>query len=409
LPIRILHTADWHIGQTLNGWPREAEHRAFLAQLGDMIVHHEVDALIIAGDVFDGINPSGDALRMLYSALAGFHQRRPGLTTVMIAGNHDPAGRLEAPEAVLREIGVHVSGTLHRREGRVDMHRHLIPLRDGAGTACAQVLAIPFLRAADLPGLSLADEGVAGSPIVAATARLHAELADAAIAAAGGLPIIATGHLHCAGGTQSEGAERRILIGGEHAVPPETYPDAFAYVALGHLHRPQTLGGGRVRYSGSPFPLSLAEIDYNHGVTLLELDATRLTATHLPLERPVPCLRLPETGTLDPSDLRTALAALALDPALPREVQPFLYLTLSPAQPGPGPLAEVEAILAEHPLRCAGIRIQRPQSAGVAAAPPPSLAETSPEDLFATAFQQLHGTPPDPRHIAAFRDACAGE
>lgn len=408
--MRLLHTADWHIGQTLNGWSREAEHRAFLGQLGDLIVQHEIDALIVAGDVFDGINPSGDALHMLYSALAGFRQRRPGLTTVMIAGNHDPAGRLEAPEAVLREIGVHVAGTLHRRAGRVEIERHLVALHDGEGVARAHVLAIPFLRAADLPGLSLADGGEGGSPIVAATARLHAELADAAVAVAGGLPIIVTGHLHCAGGTQSEGAERRILIGGEHAVPPETYPAAFVYVALGHLHRPQDLAGGRVRYCGSPFPLSQVEIGYNHGVTLLELDGSRVTTTHLPLARPVPCLRLPETGTLDPSDLAVALGALALDPELPRERQPFLYLTLSPQQPGPGPLAEVEATLAQHPLRCAGIRIERPQGAGAAAAPPPpSLSETSPEDLFAAAFEQLHGTPPDPRHIAAFRDACAGE
>lgn len=77
--MRILHTADWHIGQTLNGWSREAEHQAFLDELGEVIAAQSVDAMIVAGDVFDGINPSGEAQRMLYSALAGFLRRRPRL------------------------------------------------------------------------------------------------------------------------------------------------------------------------------------------------------------------------------------------------------------------------------------------------------------------------------------------
>lgn len=112
--MRLLHTADWHIGQTLNGWPRDAEHRAFLGHLGQMITDHQVDGLLVAGDVFDGRNPSAEAQRLLYSALADMLRRRRGLTVVMIAGNHDPAGRLAAPEAVLRGLGVHVRGTLQR-------------------------------------------------------------------------------------------------------------------------------------------------------------------------------------------------------------------------------------------------------------------------------------------------------
>lgn len=89
--MRILHTADWHIGQTLNGWTREQEHRAFLENLRDLIVTERIDALLIAGDVFDGINPSGDAQRQLYEAIAGFHSANPRLQIVMTAGNHDPA------------------------------------------------------------------------------------------------------------------------------------------------------------------------------------------------------------------------------------------------------------------------------------------------------------------------------
>ena len=112
--MRILHTADWHIGQTLSGFGRESEHRAFLEALADLIVDEQVDALLVAGDVFDGINPSGDAQRLLYSAIASFLRRRPGLTIVMIAGNHDPAARLVSPKRGRTLPRVAQAGTMGR-------------------------------------------------------------------------------------------------------------------------------------------------------------------------------------------------------------------------------------------------------------------------------------------------------
>lgn len=211
--MRILHTADWHIGQTLNGWSREYEHEAFFESLRDVIVTERIDVLLIAGDVFDGINPSGEAQRLLYAAIAGFLRVNPKLQIVMTAGNHDPAQRLEAPEALLKALGVHVLGTLRRGAGGVDIDRHLIPLSDSTGTVRAHVLAVPFLRQADLPGLQLGAVGGAESAVTAAVRALHLAMSDAAKVHAGGLPIIAMGHLTCAGGLESQGAERRILIG----------------------------------------------------------------------------------------------------------------------------------------------------------------------------------------------------
>lgn len=409
--MRILHTADWHIGQTLNGWSRDAEHRAFLAQLGQILTDHQVDALLIAGDVFDGLNPSGEAQRMLYGALADFLRRRPGLTVVMIAGNHDPAGRLEAPDAVLRGLGVHVLGTLHRTANGIDLDRHLIALGNAAQGTRAHVLAIPFLRASDLPGLTLGaepDAGTAAEPaIVAAVRTLHVDLTEAALARAGGLPLLAMGHLTCAGGLDSPGAERRILIGGEHAVPPDIFPPGLCYVALGHLHRPQSLADGRIRYSGAPFPLSATEIPYDHGVTLIDLGPDGLTTTHLPLARPVRLLRLPQSGTLTAAGLEAALAAQSLDPGLPRDLQPFVHAAIQAEHAIGALLAEVEATLARHPVRVADLKLLGPGSSAAPAAPPASLAETTPEALFAAAFLELHGTDPGPDHRAAFRDAAA--
>ena len=398
--MRILHTADWHIGQTLSGFGREAEHRAFLDHLGTLIVDLHIDALLIAGDVFDGTNPSGEAQRLLYSALARFLLLKPGLTVVMIAGNHDPAARLEAPEAMLRALGVHVVGTVHP-----DITHHLIPLSDATGVR-AHVLAIPFLRAADLPGLTLGAVGGAESAVVTATRALHCDLTKAALAHSQGLPLIAMGHLTCAGAQASDGAERHILIGGEHAVPPDIYPADIAYVALGHLHKPQDLDNRRVRYSGAPFPLSASEIGYDHGVTLIEIAET-LTHRHIPLPRPVPCLRLPARGAATLSDLPALLAALNLSPDCPPELRPFVHVTLTPDRPASQLRAEAEALLDAHPLRVASLVIDRPAPALPDLAPP-SLAETSPLALFIQAFETAHGLPPDARHLAAFADAMAG-
>lgn len=402
--MRILHTADWHIGQTLNGWSREYEHQAFCDALRSVIVTEGVDALLIAGDVFDGINPSGEAQRLLYAAIAGFLRANPRLQIVITAGNHDPAQRLEAPEAVLNELGVHVLGTLRRDTAGVDLHRHLIPLSDSTGTVRAHVLAVPFLRQADLPGLQLGATGGAEPAVTAAVRALHLAMSDAAEAHAGGLPIIAMGHLTCSGGIESEGAERRILIGGEHAVPPDIFPPALSYVALGHLHRPQSLDGGRVRYSGSPFPMSAAEISYDHGVTLLDLD-DGFSPRHIPLPRPVPMHRLPATGVATLAEIASALNALDLPSETPRDAQPFIYLSLIADRPVTQIAAEAEALIEALPVRLAGLSIARSEAVATPETPPPSLSDTSPEDLFLMAFNQSHGVNPDAAHLAAFRDA----
>ena len=401
--MRIIHTADWHIGQTLNGWSRETEHRAFLDCLHNLILSEDADVLLVAGDVFDGINPSGEAQSLLYGAIARMVRARPHLQIILTAGNHDPAQRLEAPEAVLNELGVHVLGTLRRNPDGVDLDRHLIALRDRDGMIRAHVLAVPFLRQADLPGLHLGAEDGDEPAITSAVRALHREMTEAAVERSGGLPLLAMGHLTCSGGLASEGAERRILIGGEHAVPPDVFPAELAYVALGHLHRPQSLDGGRVRYSGSAFPLSASEISYDHGVTFIDL-AEGMVHRHIPIERPVPMHRIPAAGAGKLEDVLATLADLSLSADTPRELQPFVYLSLMSDRPVTQLATEVEVLMERTPARLAGLSITRSDQPAQDR-PPATLAETSPEDLFRTAFQEAHGTPPDAHHLAAFRDA----
>jgi exonuclease SbcD len=411
--MRILHTADWHIGQTLNGFSREAEHGAFLGKLPELAARHEADALIVAGDIFDGVNPSAESMKLLYDALAALHASRPALQIIIVAGNHDPAGRLEAPRALFGAIGVHVVGILHREaaSGALDMSRHLVPLRSAEGDVRAHVLAIPYLRSGDLPLLAEDSAEAGSSPIVKATRRIYAAAVDAARPLAGGLPLLATGHLHCAGGLESEGAERRILIGGEHAAPADIFPDELAYVALGHLHRAQAIGRPTIRYSGSPFPMSATEIGYDHGVTLIELHPSGARCEHIKIGRSVPCIRVPESGSLTLSALPGAIAALNLDASCDKQKQPFVYAVIRPDGPAGGLSSEVQRVLEDHPLRCAGVKIDRPERAEGAplAEPLRSLAECDPADLFEKAYLAAHGEAPDAAHRLAFESIRTGE
>lgn len=406
--MRIIHTADWHIGQTLRGYMRDHEHRAVLAELIGVVVEQEADALIVAGDVFDSQNPSGDSQRLFYETLVKLHRERPGLQIIITAGNHDAAGRLEAPRALLGGIGVHVVGNVRRVNGRVDVARHLVSLRSASGEKAVNVLAVSHPTSACLPVLPRVD-GAEASPAVRARA-LYEELMEAARPSLGGLPLIVTGHLHVAGGIESEGAERRILVGGQHAVPPDLFPEEANYVALGHLHKAQTFKGDRVRYSGSLLPLSATEQPYRHGVTLLTLEGGAARIEHIELKRPVAFLRLPETGDLRLDELGDHLKALDLDPGLPNDYWPFVQVRLRPDGLGSGYRAEADRIAEQFPVRLVDLRVSprpdMPATQGTAEVIV-RLAERAPEDLFRDAFQRTHNKAPDAQHLEVFHRAVA--
>ncbi len=411
--MRIIHSADWHIGQTLNGWNRDAEHSAFLARLPELVRNHEVDALVVAGDIFDGVNPSSDATKMLYDALAALQASHRGLQTILIAGNHDAAGRLEAPRALFEAIGVRVVGMVHREglAGPLDLSRHLMPVSDSSGEIRSYVLAIPYLRAGDLPAIQQKEEDDVVSSIIAGTRRFYADAVAAARKQIGDLPLIVTGHLHCAGATETEGSERRIYVGGEHAVPDDIFPSDVAYVALGHLHKAQPVGRQTVRYSGSPFPMSATEIDYEHGVTLVDLASSGTRCEHIQLPRTVPFIRLPNAGSLSVAELPTAITALGIDASKGKDTRPFVNVVVRPDGPSAGLLGEILSLMEEYPVRCAGVKIDRPAKMRGEAEPEPrkALSECDPTDLFEKAFLDLHGQEPGEQHRTAFETIRTGE
>jgi DNA repair protein SbcD/Mre11 len=406
--MRIVHTADWHIGHTLGGWSRDAEHRVFFRNMCDLVEREEVDAMLVAGDVFDTINPSGEAMEIFFSAMADLKRARPSLTTVISSGNHDPAYRLQAPRRVLEELGIHVFGAMSRRDGVPDAEAHMVPLKDAQGRTRAYALAIPFLRAADLSGLSFSAEEGRAERILDAVRSFHDQAAGAAIRLADGLPVLMTGHLHCRGAVESEGSERRVLIGGEHAVPPDIFHPGLAYVALGHLHAPQDIETGRIRYSGSCFPLSVSEIAHQHGVTLVDLSGAGPRTRHLPLPRPAPLLRVPERGAIVINGLEEALQnALQASGCLPVEdpgLNPLIHVELEATDGASILSAEAMRILARYPVRLAGIKIQRTLQEEPEALIDTRLQDIDPEELFRRAWVQRNGFDPEDRHLMAFRD-----
>ena len=153
--MKLIHTADWHLGQSFHGQERHEEHRAFLTWLLDTLVERQADALLVAGDLFDVVNPSLQAQALLYDFIVEAHERLPHLDLVLIAGNHDSGNRIELPAPLMRRLRTHARGRVNwLDDGRLDTARLLVPLTDATGETRAWCLALPFLRPAEVTGRS---------------------------------------------------------------------------------------------------------------------------------------------------------------------------------------------------------------------------------------------------------------
>ena len=274
---RVLHTADWHLGKMLDSESRDEEHARFLAWLLGVVSEHLVDAIILAGDVFDNANPTQSAQKLYYNFVSELYQKGT-CELLVIAGNHDSVGQLEAPRQVLECLKVRVVG-----QSPADPTERIFLLPSNRDPMLVVAL-VPFLRDSDLRR-SMAGESEAESraKVVAGIQDLYNSTAEAALRLAANLPVIVTGHLTVAGATGSE-SERKILIGGLGAVSPDVFPQTFSYVALGHLHRPQEAEvGGRVRYAGSPIPLSFSESTDQKEVRILDVGPGGVVQQALPI------------------------------------------------------------------------------------------------------------------------------
>lgn len=280
--MRLIHTSDWHLGRTLHGESLLEHQGAFLRWLLDQSITRQVDAVLVAGDVYDRAVPPTDAVRLLDETLVAFSRAR--IPVVLTSGNHDSWVRLGFASRLSEAVGIHLRTRVE------DIARPVI-LRDGQGEV--GIYGIPYL----LPDAVMAGLGAErshASVLAAAGERIHAD------AAARGLSrTVVIAHAFITGGQASD-SERDIRVGGIGDAPARVLAGC-SYLALGHLHGPQRVETGSAtaaRYAGSPLAFSFAERHHHKSVTLAEIGGDGTVTTEL-LRTPVPRPLREVRGRLD--------------------------------------------------------------------------------------------------------------
>ncbi len=354
--MRILHTSDWHLGQKLLFNDREQEHQLALDWLRQVIAEQEVDVLVIAGDIFDIGNPPNYARRMYYGFLTGLLP-----TTcrhvVITGGNHDSPSMLEAPQQLLYALNMHVVGSAPEEKSSV-----LLELKNEKGKLEAVVAAVPFLRDRDL---RFAVAGETGSERISriqeGIRRYYREMGSLAEAyGKANVPVLATGHLY-AKGAQVSAKQDNIYIGDKENIDASEFPAVFDYVALGHLHRPQTVGGrDTVRYSGSLIPLSFSETRDDKGVFLIDFDKKDLREiTFLP----APTFRRLKTIEGDLEKVKQSLRRFSAHKE--RHLQPWVEVIVETEEIIPQLDVLLREFTADMDLDLVKIRLQRSRYASL--------------------------------------------
>jgi exonuclease SbcD len=349
--IRILHTADWHLGQTFFGYDRTEEHEVFLNWLAEEIRQKEIDALIIAGDVFDVSNPSAASQSMYYQFIYRVTAENPYLQIVIVAGNHDSAARLEAPLPLLQAMRTEVRGVVRKLEGgEIDYDHLTVELKNRKGEVELLCMAVPFLRQGDYPAVQ-----TEGNPYAEGVRELYAQLLQRLWKRrTENQAILAIGHLQATG---SEIAEKdyseRTVIGGLECVSPEAFSEQIAYTALGHIHKAQRVSGREnVRYAGSPIPMSFAEKHYHHGVVMVTFDGgCAVDIERLECPKLIPLVSVPNGEPVSPEAILEALKELPETEA----VAPYLEVKVLLEEPEPMLRQEIEDALANKNYRLARI------------------------------------------------------
>jgi len=263
--MRLLHTSDWHVGKTLKGRSRLEEQRLVLAEIVRVARENEVDAVLVAGDLYDNAAPTADAQKLVVSTLRRLS--RAGIEVVAIAGNHDHAATFEAYRPVMGDAGIHIYGVFRPAPGGV--HRFTTKAGEKAAVAILPFLSQRYaVRAAEIVENTPAQNvGTYDQMVRDILANLTSEFG-------GDTVNVVMAHLTCTGGTFG-GGERAAQSIFEYHVPASIFPVEAHYVALGHLHRRQTLPAScPVVYSGAPLAVDFGEQDNTNVVCLVEVTPT---------------------------------------------------------------------------------------------------------------------------------------
>jgi exonuclease SbcD len=300
--MKVLHTSDWHLGRSLFGRKRYDEFDAFLNWLIETITAEQIDVLLIAGDIFDTNTPSNRAQSLYYDFLCKVSASSCCQHIVVIAGNHDSPSFLNAPKALLNALNVYVVGAM--TDNPAD---EVILLKDRIQQPQALICAVPYLRDKDIrtaaPGETIDDKNtklIDGLKqhyieVCAVAEQQQATFAKDQI----NIPIIGMGHLFAAGGkTVDNDGVRDLYVGSLAHVTADIFPSSLDYLALGHLHVPQIVGGkNHIRYCGSPIPMGYGEATQTKKVIIVAFNAEQSTIQEIDVPCFQPLVRI--AGDLD--------------------------------------------------------------------------------------------------------------
>ena len=357
--IRLIHTADWHLGQNFFGNDRTQEHEHFLTWMLAVIREQRPDALLIAGDVFDNANPPASAERLFWDFLDRLTSENPRLRVIITSGNHDSANRLSAPEAIYRRIGVQVRSSLPKNmKGHTDWESLCIPVSSiDNDTEEVVIVAVPFLRSDDYDFVE--------SPAVSMR-MFYETLLKNVSKRFPHLPVVLMAHYFAVGSkiSQTEGNDY-FTVGGQNAVDSSSLTERLTYGALGHIHHAQPVGGKEnIWYSGSALPMSFMERDYHHGVNMVEIDGEASVKVSRILYEPLrSMMSIPGTGTASCEEVIRMLGQLpAEDKKDNKDTYPYLEVKVLEKIPNPQMVSAIQQAAAQRKVCLCRIERVRPQS-----------------------------------------------
>ena len=377
--MRFIHTADWHFGNSMYHIDRALETDAFLKWLKERIVAEKADALIVAGDIFDTVNPPTEARRKYFSFLSSLKETECR-TVIITGGNHDSGMLLDAPAAVLEDLGglsVHVIGSMGERF----IEEAVFELYNAAGEVCGICAALPYIREMDLRRLAksggdtLGNEDGADSEPEELFRAVYERAYEAAEKLRNGrnIPVIATGHLYAADlegrgaetGTSfaaspdaeqaDDGVRPLEIVGKLGRIHSSVFPAGFDYVALGHIHYTTMVAKNpKIRYSGSPFVLGFDEANIPHHVLNVSTEREKQPdVTKLEVPQTLHFMRVSGTA----AEIAEKLMELAANPRWPAEN--FYVEVFSVPEPGVDIHEVLENILKDAQFTVANWKIQR--------------------------------------------------
>ncbi len=363
--MKILHTADWHVGKTLRRRPRLEETANVLSDVVRIAADEEVDVVLVCGDVFDQFAPSAEAERVAYQTL--LQLRETGSEVLVIPGNHDNAKRFAAIEQLTDAAGIRVVPEVRRPQagGLIE-----IPSRDGK--QIAQVATLPWVSERSLVG---AEEmmGLEEDPNKAYAEELPRLLTVLCSSFDAGKVHLLAAHVFV-GGARIGGGERELTIGDLFAITAASLPTTPQYIALGHVHRPQEVPAAAVpaRYAGSLLQLDFGEREQEKSVVLVSVDPGK----------PAKTKTVALTGgrqLLDIAGTLEELREMQVDP------EAFLRVMLRCDGPAPGLAEEVREILPA----ALEVRLDYERAAGEHE--PGEQGRLKPRELFERYYQTRHG------------------